>query len=144
MPRPVSGGETVRPKGNPSRIFPRQTKSAAAAENRDSLHSIFEVKFPSEFSKSCKSSVTESLKRQKSRVLQSVNARAESQSENRPLSLVFQKVHFFTFTHEKPNFSQSAVRQSGLPQQSLTTISIMTDIVRDIYWLEVIDYWKTV
>ena len=31
VPRPASGGDTVRPKGNPSRVFPRQTKSAAAA-----------------------------------------------------------------------------------------------------------------
>ena len=95
MPRPVSGGETVRPKGNPSRIFPRQTKSAAAAENRNSLFSPTFTLVSYHFVKAGKSSVTESLKRQKSRVLQSVNARAESQSENRPLSLGFEKLPHF-------------------------------------------------
>ena len=40
VPRPASGGDTVRPKGNPSRVFPRQTKSAAAASGIDFLQNL--------------------------------------------------------------------------------------------------------
>ena len=101
LPRPHSGGDTTTklqpqpPLGNPGRVFPRQTKSAAVASVSTTA-----------------ASVTDSLKRQKSRVLQSANARANVVASEQ--SVVATKT--------------SPVKQSGLPQQSLTTMSIMTDM----------------
>ena len=81
---------SVGPKGNPTKVFPRQVKSATTGSTGLSL--------------------TDSLKRQKTSVLQSVNSRLNT------ANLV------------DPKFSNNSVfvKQSGLPIHSIG--SIMTDI----------------
>ena len=101
--------EATGPRGNPTRVFPRQTKSATT-----------------------NSQVENSLKRQKTKVLQSVNSRQGPRTDQNQESLhLNQSKASITITGQAANQSaalSSAVFRPKSAQLPQVSMSVMTDI----------------